>query len=250
MMLLMFPYGSKYLLKRYFFCPQIVRFPCIAFAADPWIHRGLLDFKKLWRMKSENVQSPGDAKELKLGRSTWTLIFPASTKDTGNSDAVRHPQQMTQYDIYTGLKWQNGEHNQSPNHRRLKRFLTLKGLILVSTMWQLRGKLGAKSEANFCSISKLMIQLSDDFIPSNRKVNYSELTIFLNDDLHPRKTISWNLGTVPALFPWVSYLGHWGEISPRNKWVLYHDWLVVSTHLENISQNGNLPQVGMKIKHI
>ncbi len=27
-------------------------------------------------------------------------------------------------------------------------------------------------------------------------------------------------------------------------------WLVVSTHLKNISQNGNLPQVGMKIKHI
>ena len=27
-------------------------------------------------------------------------------------------------------------------------------------------------------------------------------------------------------------------------------WLVVSTHLKNISQNGNLPQVGAKIKHI
>ncbi len=27
-------------------------------------------------------------------------------------------------------------------------------------------------------------------------------------------------------------------------------WLVVSTHLKNISQNGNLPQIGMKIKHI
>ena len=29
-----------------------------------------------------------------------------------------------------------------------------------------------------------------------------------------------------------------------------HDWLVVSTHLKNISQNGNLPQVGVKIKNI
>ena len=31
-----------------------------------------------------------------------------------------------------------------------------------------------------------------------------------------------------------------------------HDsvWLVVSTHLKNISQNGNLPQLGMKIKNI
>ena len=27
-------------------------------------------------------------------------------------------------------------------------------------------------------------------------------------------------------------------------------WLVLSTHLKNISQNGNLPQIGMKIKHI
>ena len=27
-------------------------------------------------------------------------------------------------------------------------------------------------------------------------------------------------------------------------------WLVVSTPLKNISQNGNLPQIGMKIKNI
>ena len=27
-------------------------------------------------------------------------------------------------------------------------------------------------------------------------------------------------------------------------------WLVVSTHLKNISQNGNLPQVGVKIKNL
>ena len=27
-------------------------------------------------------------------------------------------------------------------------------------------------------------------------------------------------------------------------------WLVVSTHLKNIRQNGNLPQVGVKIKNI
>ena len=31
----------------------------------------------------------------------------------------------------------------------------------------------------------------------------------------------------------------------------YHDdWLVVSTHLKNISQNDNLPQIGVNIKHI
>ncbi len=29
-----------------------------------------------------------------------------------------------------------------------------------------------------------------------------------------------------------------------------NDWLVVSTHLKNISQNGNLPQIGVKIKDI
>ena len=28
------------------------------------------------------------------------------------------------------------------------------------------------------------------------------------------------------------------------------DWLVVSTHLKTISQNGNLPQIGMEIKNI
>ena len=30
----------------------------------------------------------------------------------------------------------------------------------------------------------------------------------------------------------------------------YGIWLVVSTHLKNISQNGNLPQIGVEIKHI
>ena len=27
-------------------------------------------------------------------------------------------------------------------------------------------------------------------------------------------------------------------------------WLVVSTHLKNISQNGNLPQIGVNIKNV
>ena len=36
------------------------------------------------------------------------------------------------------------------------------------------------------------------------------------------------------------------------KWVNkeQHIELVVSTHLKNISQNGNLPQTGVKIKHV
>ncbi len=32
------------------------------------------------------------------------------------------------------------------------------------------------------------------------------------------------------------------------QWI--QNWLVVSTHLKNISQNGNLPQIGVKIKNI
>ena len=38
-----------------------------------------------------------------------------------------------------------------------------------------------------------------------------------------------------------------------NSWSIFGKifiWLVVSTCLKNISQNGNLPQVGVKIKHI
>ena len=32
--------------------------------------------------------------------------------------------------------------------------------------------------------------------------------------------------------------------------ILKLNWLVVSTPLKNISQNGNLPQIGVKIKNI
>ena len=32
--------------------------------------------------------------------------------------------------------------------------------------------------------------------------------------------------------------------------ICYNNWMVVSTHLKNISQNGNLPQIGVKIKNI
>ena len=33
-------------------------------------------------------------------------------------------------------------------------------------------------------------------------------------------------------------------------WGVKWNWLVVSTHLKNISQNGNLPQIGVKIKYV
>ena len=36
--------------------------------------------------------------------------------------------------------------------------------------------------------------------------------------------------------------------SENGFWIMW--WLVVSTHLKNISKNGNLPQVGMNIKNI
>ena len=38
------------------------------------------------------------------------------------------------------------------------------------------------------------------------------------------------------------------KFSSFRSWLIY--WLVVSTPLKNISQNGNLPQEGMKIKNI
>ena len=34
------------------------------------------------------------------------------------------------------------------------------------------------------------------------------------------------------------------------KYWTVHNWLVVSTHLKNISQIGSFPQVGVKIKNI
>ena len=51
------------------------------------------------------------------------------------------------------------------------------------------------------------------------------------------------------LFTYFSFFflgGGGGVIKKEDK----HNWLVVSTHLKNISQIGNLPQVGVKIKNI
>ena len=41
--------------------------------------------------------------------------------------------------------------------------------------------------------------------------------------------------------------GVWGN---GRTWCPKTKWLVVSTYLKNISQNGNLPQIGVKIKNI
>jgi len=45
------------------------------------------------------------------------------------------------------------------------------------------------------------------------------------------------------------FLGIW-RTGFHNPILVVLFWLVVSTHLKNISQNGNLPQTGEKIQHI
>ena len=47
-----------------------------------------------------------------------------------------------------------------------------------------------------------------------------------------------------------SHTGHTGIWSGWTRTKPKLNWLVVSTHLKNISQNGNLPQIGVKIKNI
>ena len=49
---------------------------------------------------------------------------------------------------------------------------------------------------------------------------------------------------------WEGWSFHPLEILHHQKKVYILFWLVVSTHLKNISQNGNLPQIGVKIKNI
>ena len=57
--------------------------------------------------------------------------------------------------------------------------------------------------------------------------------------------------------PLVSHQAPYSDDATTNHWWLVKKatritlcWLVVSTHLKHISQNGNLPQVGVKIKNI
>ncbi len=44
--------------------------------------------------------------------------------------------------------------------------------------------------------------------------------------------------------------GRFDYLEPDSKSILIACWLVVSTHLKNISQIGNLPEIGVKIKHV
>ena len=56
-------------------------------------------------------------------------------------------------------------------------------------------------------------------------------------------------GQNSKFFGWVG-LEFWRKYQPTSFSRPKNNWLVVSTHLQNISQNGNLPQVGVKIKNI
>ena len=60
-----------------------------------------------------------------------------------------------------------------------------------------------------------------------------------------RKVGGWMNHPFATYFRWV--------IQCWTSWEMIHEtyfWLVVSTPLKNISQNGNLPQVGVKIKNV
>ena len=62
-------------------------------------------------------------------------------------------------------------------------------------------------------------------------------------DMQRRSTVIFLLDSVCFLRN-----SNYTEPGPKNLLQLYK--LVVSTPLKNISQNGNLPQLGVKIKHI
>ena len=71
--------------------------------------------------------------------------------------------------------------------------------------------------------------------------------------LCPMDAIRW-IPLIPP-FTWVHLIMHLLQLfSPPWCHQVYtfdkkKNWLVVSTHLKSINQNGNLPQVGMKIKN-
>ncbi len=80
--------------------------------------------------------------------------------------------------------------------------------------------------------------VSPVFSPKSQDFQLTSLRIPLGFPGFPR---SW--------WPWDNGCGHVYVTLPSND--IYNKfWLVVSTHLKNISQNGNLPQIGVKIKNI
>ena len=51
----------------------------------------------------------------------------------------------------------------------------------------------------------------------------------------------------PLLHQHFYHVAHHNFAGKLGVYWLYNNWLVVSTHLKNIGQNGNFPQIGMKI---
>ena len=79
----------------------------------------------------------------------------------------------------------------------------------------------------------------------------SKGTCYLNwfGFLH-RATRTWLCFFVRAPFVCVLPICYPSSKNPNKHTTKKNNWLVVSTHLKNISQIGNLPQLGLKIKHI
>ena len=63
-----------------------------------------------------------------------------------------------------------------------------------------------------------------------------------------RTTVFWNTIWAPGRKFWKSQCDFIYNCIPVRK--QNRIWLVVSTHLKNISQNGNLPQIGVTIKNV
>ena len=87
-------------------------------------------------------------------------------------------------------------------------------------------------EKNTCC----MIHLSFWNTPPNKKTNTHHEKLLSNDFCldaeSPMSSFNFNSATFKTLT------------------TFHFTWLVVSTHLKNISQNGNLPQIGVKTKNI
>ena len=62
--------------------------------------------------------------------------------------------------------------------------------------------------------------------------------------------ISWKLKALTFLHPGEYRQNRLLKFTPSKQKRIYHNWLAISTHLKNISQNGNLLQIGVKIKNI
>ena len=63
-----------------------------------------------------------------------------------------------------------------------------------------------------------------------------------------QKKVRWRIGRIPRMDGDIHYIKAAAGFCLLS--ICIHIWLVVSTPSKNISQNGNLPQIGMKIKNV